>query len=130
MVEANMLVNFQSKLRLLVACLFVAAGAIEAKADGLGLFGSCGNGCDSAACDSWMCDDACGDPLCCDSDPYGSMGCDSACGCSTDRFLAGLIRPSDRCFDDFISPMINFVHFEDPRNLTELLPIFVNHWVP
>ena len=39
-------------------------------------------------------------------------------------------RPSDHCFDDFISPMINFVFFEDPRNLTELRPIFVNHWVP
>ncbi|MEM6473964.1 MAG: hypothetical protein AAF802_30715 [Planctomycetota bacterium] len=77
-----------------------------------------------------MCDDECGEPLCCDADPCGSMGCDSASGCSTDRFLAGLIRPSDRCFDDFISPMINFVHFEDPRNLTELRPIFVNHWVP
>ena len=26
--------------------------------------------------------------------------------------------------------MINFVFFEDPRTLTELRPIFVNHWVP
>ena len=42
----------------------------------------------------------------------------------------GLIKPSDRGFDDFISPMINFVHFEDPRNLTEFRPLFVNHWVP
>ena len=44
--------------------------------------------------------------------------------------LKGLIKPSDRCFDDFVSPMINFVHFEDPRNVTEIRPIFVNHWVP
>jgi hypothetical protein len=44
--------------------------------------------------------------------------------------MGGLIKRSDHCFDDFISPMINFVHFEDPRNLTELRPIFVNHWVP
>ena len=26
--------------------------------------------------------------------------------------------------------MINFVFFEDPRTLTELRPIIVNHWVP
>jgi len=26
--------------------------------------------------------------------------------------------------------MINFVFFEDPRNVTEVRPIFVNHWVP
>ncbi|OYP37996.1 hypothetical protein CGZ80_03860 [Rhodopirellula sp. MGV] len=44
--------------------------------------------------------------------------------------LAGLIKPTDHCFDDFVSPMINFVHFEDPRTLTEIRPIFVNHWVP
>ncbi|WP_146517078.1 hypothetical protein [Rubripirellula amarantea] len=42
----------------------------------------------------------------------------------------GLIKPSDQCFDDFISPMINFVFFEDPRNVTELRPIFVNHRIP
>lgn len=44
--------------------------------------------------------------------------------------LDGLIKPSDTCFDDFISPMINFVFFEDPRTVSELRPIFVNHWVP
>jgi hypothetical protein len=44
--------------------------------------------------------------------------------------LKGLVKPSDHCFDDFISPMINFVFFEDPRTVTELRPIFVNHWVP
>ncbi len=71
-------------------------------------------GCDIASC----CDQA----TCCDD------ACDSACG--RGGLLAGLLKPSDRCFDDFISPMINFVYFEDPRNLTELRPIFVNHWVP
>lgn len=56
-------------------------------------------------------------------------GCGDTCGggCGSG---CGLLRPSDHCFDDFISPMINFVFFEDPRNLTELRPIFVNHWVP
>ncbi|MFK7818098.1 MAG: hypothetical protein AB8G99_05235 [Planctomycetaceae bacterium] len=43
---------------------------------------------------------------------------------------SGLIKSSDGCFNDFISPMINFVFFEDPRTLTELRPIFVNHRVP
>lgn len=44
--------------------------------------------------------------------------------------LLGCLKPSERCFDDFISPMINFVFFEDPRTLTELRPIFLNHNVP
>jgi len=59
--------------------------------------------------------------------------CDTAC-CDNrglDRFnLCGLLRPSDDCFDDFISPMIDFVFFEDPRTLTELRPIFVHHRFP
>lgn len=60
---------------------------------------------------------------------------DSGCGCSPcgdycDGCMLDLIKPSDHCFDDFISPMINFVFFEDPRTVTELRPIFVNHWVP
>ena len=77
--------------------------------------------------------------LCC-----GDDGCASECGescqlfgCSGLSLFAGngcgndgLIKPSDRCFDDFISPMINFVFFEDPRTVTEVRPIFVNHWVP
>lgn len=44
--------------------------------------------------------------------------------------LLGCLKPSDHCFDDFISPMINFVFFEDPRTLTELRPIFVHHRTP
>ena len=40
------------------------------------------------------------------------------------------MKKSDHCFDDFISPMINFVFFEDPRTVTELRPIYVSHWVP
>ena len=44
--------------------------------------------------------------------------------------LLGCLKPSERCFDDFISPMINFVFFEDPRTLTELRPIFVSHSIP
>ncbi|MFK8113650.1 MAG: hypothetical protein AB8B91_15720, partial [Rubripirellula sp.] len=77
------------------------------------------------------------DPSCCDSVACDSSGCDSACcdaGCM-DRIAnkldaCGWIQKSDPCFDDFISPMINFVFFEDPRNLTEVRPIFVTHSVP
>ncbi len=63
------------------------------------------------------------------------------CGDLTDDgFLSGqlggfighdkLIKPTDHCFDDFVSPMINFVFFEDPRDLTEIRPIFVHHNFP
>lgn len=42
----------------------------------------------------------------------------------------GLIKPTNPCFNDFISPMTNPVFFEDPRNLTEARLIFLNHSVP
>ena len=35
---------------------------------------------------------------------------------------------TDRCADDI--DVADFVFFEDPRTVTELRPIFVNHWVP
>ncbi len=44
--------------------------------------------------------------------------------------LRRLLRPSERCFDNFISPISNPVFFEDPRNLTEARFIFLNHRVP
>ncbi len=97
--------------------IFVGPGMISAHGQG---------GC----CDIGSCDTACCDSLCCDS------GCDSGCGLGcldrlSSRFdCCGCIEPSDHCFDDFISPMINFVYFEDPRTLTELRPIFLSHQVP
>jgi len=107
-----------------------------ANAAGLGLIdhSPCDSGCVTAACDLG-CDAGFGDAFggC---DGIGCDGCDACSlgclgdGCRGSEFLGGLIKPSDRCFDDFISPMINFVHFEDPRTLTEIRPIFVNHWVP
>ena len=70
-------------------------------------------------------------------DAYNACECgDCGCGCCGNGCaggccpLFGIVQPSDHCFDDFISPMINFVFFEDPRTVTELRPIFVNHWVP
>ena len=95
--------------------------------------------CDGT-CDSML--TSCSDAVCdCMGDACDAAGCDS-CGGSRfgclDRLESiaqrinrrGWIKPSDRCFDDFISPMIDFVHFEDPRNLTELRPIFVHHRFP
>lgn len=47
----------------------------------------------------------------------------------SDRLL-GLFAPSDAAFGNFISPLTNPLFFEDPRTLTELRPIFANHWFP
>ncbi len=74
---------------------------------------SCDNGCDVAGCDLLGCDGA----GCCD---------DFGCG----KRLLGLIKQSDHCFDDFISPMINPVFFEDPRTLTEARAIYARHETP
>lgn len=75
---------------------------------------------------------------CCESD----FGCDEVCCDDLDQACDALlqekktkglfswIKKSDHAFDDFISPMIDFIHFEDPRTLTELRPIFVHHEFP
>jgi hypothetical protein len=44
--------------------------------------------------------------------------------------MLGFIKPSDHCYDDFISPMTNPTHFEDPRTLTEARFIYLRHKVP
>jgi hypothetical protein len=86
-----------------------------------------GSDCDAPSCDSLCGDSLSSDSLCCDSLCDG--GCDSVCAAG--GFLSELsLRKSDHCFDDFISPMSNFVFFEDPRTLTELRPIFVHHNLP
>ncbi|MGB7328065.1 MAG: hypothetical protein WBD31_24530 [Rubripirellula sp.] len=97
-----------------------------------------GSHCDAAACDSGCglgcsdgCDIGCGEATCdsaCACSACGQSA--SLCGCLDRMNLVGLIKPSDHCFDDFISPMIDFVFFEDPRTLTELRPIFVQHRFP
>jgi len=99
-----------------VAMLFTGTNA-EA-----GLWDQIMNGnCDSGCCDVDLCDTSICDSLCDD-------GCDGIGGGS---LLGRLnLRKSDHCFDDFISPMSNFVHFEDPRTLTELRPIFLHHRLP
>ena len=58
----------------------------------------------------------------------GSTGC--GCGSGISDLLGQYFKPSDECFDDFISPMSNFIFFEDPRTLTEARAIFFNHTLP
>ena len=61
----------------------------------------------------------------------GGCGACENCNCLGNGILGfGMIKKSDHCFDDFISPMTNPVFFEDPRNLTEARLIFFNHKVP
>ncbi len=95
----------------------------------------CISDCDSAgACDSGY---ACGNSCSCDSG-YGcdggcacdSSGCDGLGGCEQGLLGYGLIKQSDYCFNDFISPMTNPVFFEDPRTLSEVRFIFLNHELP
>lgn len=110
---------------MLVAMACFQLNTTSVQAGGWGLFD--GGGCDEAccsdpcgSCDSLLGGDACG--------ACGQGGLD--CGCLGDMKLLGCIKPSDRCFDDFISPMINFVFFEDPRTVSEIRPIFVHHNIP
>ncbi|TWU65761.1 hypothetical protein V7x_13100 [Crateriforma conspicua] len=101
-----------------IACLCSPALVTADTCGGCDPFGvmGCDQACDDFGCDAYGCDAGC-----------DSLGCDP-CGCLAS--LKRCLRPSDHCFDDFISPMIDFVHFEDPRNLTELRPIFVTHQFP
>lgn len=104
-----------SPLRSFLSCLLAALSAVSvlassAKASEAWEKSFAPTGCD--ACDEADCDSLLGHR-----------------GGNSNRLL-GLIRPSDHGFDDFISPMINFVYFEDPRTLTELRPIFLHHRLP
>ncbi len=82
---------------------------------------SCG-ACDGNACDScglgWFRRDR------------DEMGCDSFGQYDTGLLGFGLIKQSEGCFDDFISPMTNPVYFEDPRQLTEARGIYIDHKLP
>lgn len=51
-------------------------------------------------------------------------------GCTVPGALLGCFCPTPCCFDDWISPMTNPAFFEDPRTLTELRGIFLQHKVP
>lgn len=107
----------------------------QAAMGGQGLFGinflsdSCSDSCAQDACGEPT-EDVCGDSC---ADACGELGCGDGCASlfgDCGAGLLGLIKKSDHCFDDFISPMTNPVFFEDPRTLTEARAIFANHSVP
>lgn len=72
----------------------------------------------------------------CDDSKWAFGGCDGGSSCDglslRDPGLLGLgiIKRSEQCFDDFISPMTNPVFFEDPRQLSEARAIYANHKLP
>jgi len=78
-----------------------------------------GCGCGKNACDNGCCGNGC-----------DSNGCDGFGGCDSGLLGLGIVKKSESCFDDFISPMTNPVYFEDPRQLTEARLIFINHKLP
>lgn len=84
--------------------------------------GSCGTGCDLQKRVAYRdCLGGCGVGTCCCSVNH----------CDRSSLLGfGLVKRSDRSFDDFISPMTNPVFFEDPRTLTEARFIFIHHELP
>lgn len=87
---------------------------------------SCSSVCDGVtSCDSGACGCNSGCSVSCDS-----SGCDGLGGCDDGLLGLGLIKHSDKCFNDFISPMTNPVFFEDPRTLSEVRFIFLNHNLP
>ena len=79
----------------------------------------------AAAGDSGNLCGAC-DQACCVDGELWERDCNGCCR----EPLFGLIRPTDICYSDFISPITNPVFFEDPRNLTEARFIYINHGLP
>ncbi len=120
----------------LLVVLMMAGGSADA---GVNLFGSIP--CHADGCADETCSDNCVSvPTCCGpadrcdtgcgegcGEQFGSLFCGDGCCLSS---LTSLIRKSDHCFDDFISPMTNPLFFEDPRTLTEARLIFANHRLP
>lgn len=116
--------------RLLGSSFCLVAILMTTQGSSAGLFSTSGctdNGCGNSSCSDGSClfADDCGESGC----GEGGCGLFGGCGLSLTG-EGGLIKPTDHCYDDFISPMINFVFFEDPRQVSEIRPIFVNHWVP
>jgi len=87
-------------------------------------------GCsDDSAVYSSFCDDGCS--TACRSASCDSSGCNRYDSGGEQGLLGfGLIKKSDYCFSDFISPMTNPVYFEDPRTLSEVRFIFLSNRLP
>ena len=98
---------------------------------------SCGDGCCGDSC-CGCCSSCCcsGAAKCCKPNcgllGQGVLTYDAcSCGCPlTGNLLGCFACRTDDCFNDFITPMTNFVFFEDPRQTTELRAVFLQHKVP
>ncbi len=94
---------------------------------------------DGPAVNNYLSNSNC-DGVGCDGNGCDGVGCGAGCAGMGQSCLGGrlgnglvfgtIIKPSDPCFSDFISPMTNPVYFEDPRALTEARFIYLNHRVP
>lgn len=77
--------------------------------------------------ETFACDDCCPEQAGC--------GCQSDCLCQNgkpwfDPSSRGLFIPSDPCFPSFIFPTTNTVLWEDPRNITGIRFLFIQHNFP
>jgi len=110
------------------------SGALGNWKDWLGFGGCDAIGCDGAACGGLGCYGGCdgcdGCGGCGGCDGCGGCGCCAAAADGRSLFGHGIIKPGDKCFDDFISPVTNPIFFEDPRTLTEVRFIFINNNLP
>jgi hypothetical protein len=85
-----------------------------------------------ASCDTGNC----GSSTLCDDSQWNFGGCDDGSSCDGFKLCDpgllgyGIIKKSEHCFNDFISPMTNPVYFEDPRQLSEVRAIFLDHKLP
>lgn len=61
---------------------------------------------------------------------YECDDCSTEDECCCKMPLLGFIQPTDPTWAGFISPMTNPVFFEDPRTLSEVRFIFVDHQIP
>lgn len=85
--------------------------------------------------------EGCADTGCCETsdsscDVSGNGCTDDSCGLGCGLLdghkcpLGNPFKSSEKCFNDFISPMTNPAYNEDPRTLSEIRPIYINHKIP
>lgn len=126
-------VNYQTTQSSAPIITPISAAKTTATPIGGGTVTDCDSGCDSNAngCNTGGCSDSIGSFRTLGNDGFFRRGGGMLRGgLLGGGLLGGIIKPSDHCFDDFISPMTNPTHFEDPRNLTEARFIYMRHKVP